>query len=131
MVLLICSTLLVGILLISPVRPDEAGLRIFHIELPPICSFQALFDLPCPGCGLTRSLVAAAHGDLAGSWAWHRLGAVTLLYILLQALFRLGMFMTPSRTVRVFGSGGWLNRGMIALAVLFGANWFLTLTLLI
>jgi len=129
-VLFVCASLLAGILLLSPVHPGGPGLHIFHLELPPACTFRALFDLPCPGCGLTRSLVAAAHGDLADSWTFHRLGALTLLYILLQAGYRLGMLTTPSRTVRLFGDGGRLNRGIIALAALFGGNWLLNLALL-
>jgi hypothetical protein len=31
------------------------------------CLLQALAGLPCPGCGVTRSLLALAGGDVAGA----------------------------------------------------------------
>jgi len=37
------------------------------VRLP--CLFEAMFDLECPGCGLTRALQALLHGDLAAAWA--------------------------------------------------------------
>ncbi len=33
------------------------------------CLLQALTGLPCPGCGITTSLLALGRGDVAASWA--------------------------------------------------------------
>ena len=44
------------------------------LPFPP-CPFKLLFHLPCPGCGLTRSLAALWHGDLLVSFRYHPLGA--------------------------------------------------------
>ena len=52
-------------------QPDEGG-AIAH--LPALCPFHALTGLPCPLCGLTRSIVCCAHGHLAQSFAFHPLG---------------------------------------------------------
>jgi len=41
----------------------------------PPCLSRVLFRLPCPACGLTRSLVALWHADLAESLRYHPLGA--------------------------------------------------------
>ncbi|WP_137294576.1 DUF2752 domain-containing protein [Nocardioides dongxiaopingii] len=41
-----------------------------------ICPFRRVTGLPCPGCGLTRSWVDLAHGDLAGAWAMNPFGIV-------------------------------------------------------
>lgn len=37
-------------------------------DLLPGCAFRALAGLPCPTCGITRSLVSLAHGDLAAAF---------------------------------------------------------------
>lgn len=39
-----------------------------------LCLTRALFGVPCPFCGMTRSFVALAHGDLAGAFASHPAG---------------------------------------------------------
>jgi hypothetical protein len=36
-----------------------------------ICMLRRLFDLPCPGCGMTRAFAALARGDLATALAFH------------------------------------------------------------
>ena len=130
-VLVACGAILSGALLISPVSPTSPRLTLFSWGLPSTCSFYNLTGLPCPGCGLSRSMVAAAHGDLAGSWDHHRLGALTLFYVLLQLLFRIGMLTAPAVTRQLLGGGTWLNRGLIVLAVLFGINWVTSLALLL
>ena len=128
-VLLICTAIIGAALMLSPAGP--AGLRLFSFQLPPTCSFLDLTGLPCPGCGLTRSVVASVHGDLAGSWGFHRLGALTVLYILIQVVFRIGVLFFPVGTAAIFGTGAWLNRGLIVLAVLYGINWLISLALLL
>ncbi len=45
----------------------------------PICVSRALFHLPCPGCGLTRSLTAIWHGDLLLSFRYHPMGLPTFV----------------------------------------------------
>jgi hypothetical protein len=54
------------------------------LPLPETCWSRSLLGIPCPGCGLTRSLVCLAHGDWRGSLAMHRLGIVMALAIVAQ-----------------------------------------------
>jgi preprotein translocase subunit SecG len=122
-VLSICSVILIGALLLSPAESGEGHLTIGSITLPDTCTFKNLTGLPCPGCGLTRSLVAAAHGDLRDSFHHHRLGLLTLLYVLLQFVFRIGAIAAPALTLRIFGPEKYLNRGIVILAALFLLNW--------
>jgi len=126
-VLFVCTAIFAAALILSPGGPGGGQVHLFSIQLPETCSFLDLTGLPCPGCGLTRSVVAAAHGNLAASWEFHRLGALTLFYILLQAVFRLGILLFPQGAAAVFGNGAWLNRGLIGLAILYGINWLITL----
>lgn len=58
-----------------------------HIEDGPvICPFRALTGLPCPGCGLTRSWVYAAHGWWRESFAANPFGLVVVVGILALAV---------------------------------------------
>lgn len=60
-----------------------------RVELPPLCASRALFDIECPGCGLTRSFVALAAGDIRESWHLHRLGWLLALAVVGQIPYRL------------------------------------------
>lgn len=45
---------------------------------PVICPFRLMTGLPCPGCGLTRSWVHLAHGQMSDAWAANPFGVVTM-----------------------------------------------------
>jgi hypothetical protein len=72
------------------------ALRIFPLPqggallgLPTLCPFRLLTTLPCPGCGVTRSLVYCAHGEWQAALAFHPLGL--LCYGALWCLFAVGV----------------------------------------
>lgn len=46
---------------------------------PELCPFARMTGLPCPACGLTRSWVALAHGDLAASFTVNAFGPLFLM----------------------------------------------------
>jgi hypothetical protein len=60
-----------------------------HWPLPPSCLSRTLFGVSCPGCGLTRSFIYLAHGDLQASWQAHHLGWLLALAVVLQFPYRL------------------------------------------
>jgi len=43
-------------------------------ELGGLCWFRSVFHIDCPFCGMTRSFVALAHGDLAAALRFHPAG---------------------------------------------------------
>ncbi len=45
-----------------------------------ICVFKSLTNLPCPGCGMTRSFVYFAHADLLNSFLIHPFGAILFFF---------------------------------------------------
>jgi hypothetical protein len=59
------------------------------LTLPTVCGSRLLFGIDCPGCGLTRSFVALAKGDLAASFRYHHLGWVLALAVLAQIPYRI------------------------------------------
>ena len=44
-----------------------------HVSL---CMFQVATGRPCPGCGMTRSMLRLSQGDLVASLRFHPLGIV-------------------------------------------------------
>jgi preprotein translocase subunit SecG len=122
-VLFICLAILIGALMLSPSDTREGHLSIGSLTLPETCTFKKLTGLPCPGCGLTRSMVAAVHGDVKQSLHHHRIGLLTLLYVLLQFVYRIGAIAAPALALRIFGPEKYLNRFIVILGALFLLNW--------
>jgi hypothetical protein len=84
----------VGIVLLSAVlRVDAAGRGylpgLANHPLPATCPSRVLLHVDCPGCGLTRSFIATAHGQFARAYAFHRVGPLLFLLVLLQIPLRL------------------------------------------
>jgi hypothetical protein len=46
---------------------------------PNLCPFRMSTGLPCPGCGMTRSVVRLLHGDVSASLWFHPLGPLLVL----------------------------------------------------
>lgn len=53
---------------------------------PILCPFRLLTGIPCPACGLTRSWVHLAHGDLATSLSSHPVGPALMALTMLAAV---------------------------------------------
>lgn len=68
-----------------------AGL-VLAILLPPhgaglaMCWMESATGVPCPGCGMTRSLACAARGMFAESWSYHPFGLFVLALFLFTAI---------------------------------------------
>ena len=55
--------------------PDGLGVTV--------CWFKSCFGLPCPGCGLTRSVTCISHLEFVKAWNYHPFGPV--IYVLFVA----------------------------------------------
>lgn len=70
-VVLILATVSLAALVIArawPVQSVTSG--------EPTCLIRVLFGLPCPGCGMTRSWVHAAHGDVLTAFEYNLFGPI-------------------------------------------------------
>lgn len=57
-----------------------AWLYVVGVALPlPPCPFRYFTGIPCPTCGMTRSLLALAHGDFIHAVAEHLFGPLVFL----------------------------------------------------
>src|SRR5579859_5366978 len=59
-----------GLLLAVVSPPQGSGIAV--------CWWKGCTGLPCPGCGLTRSLSCGLRGMFQESWNYHPLGLVIL-----------------------------------------------------
>ena len=69
-----------GVLLLAALLP--AGWR----SPVPLCAFNALTGLDCPGCGMTRAFLLVGHGRLAEATAAHPLAVPAFLVVAAMAL---------------------------------------------
>ena len=122
-ILAVCFLILLFSILLTPSESPDGPLYIGNFPVPHTCIFKNLTGLPCSGCGLSRSMVEAAHGNLKQSFHYHRLGLLTLVYVLVQFIYRIGAITVPALAVRILGPEKYINRGLIVLAALFFLNW--------
>lgn len=83
-----------------------AGVLDATAQGPWPCTLRAVTGLPCPLCGLTRSVAAAGGGDLAASFERHPLGlpALALAAALLAALARGRPVRMPSAALGILAA---------------------------
>lgn len=69
-VLVLAAISLVGLVIARawPVPSVESG--------DPTCLMRILFNLPCPGCGMTRAWVHTAHGNLGTAFEYNLFGPI-------------------------------------------------------
>lgn len=52
--------------------------------IPEICTLHTRFGVDCPGCGLTRSFIHLAHGNLRAAWSLNPVGLLMFAFITSQ-----------------------------------------------
>jgi hypothetical protein len=68
---------------------ERIAIKWLNVDLPPLCGSRAIFDIACPGCGLTRSFVSLAAGDVHASLQFHRLGWLLAAAVVGQIPYRI------------------------------------------
>ena len=97
------------------------------LPLPP-CMFHELTGHSCLTCGLTRSLLAAARGNLSASLEYHMMGPVLLLVLFTAIVWLTTEALTgkprsagaggkPLRTALIVFASVWITYGGIRLVL--------------
>ena len=100
---------------------------------PGLCLVKAATGLPCPSCGVTRSLLALGAGDLAGAVTANPLGLVAAALLVIVPLWMIVDALRSEESLyRAYRAGeGFLLRkpwaAGVAVAVV-AANWIWNIT---
>ena len=115
--------LALAVLAILPLAANlYASLRVGANSFPlPTCSVLQHTGKRCAGCGLTRSVLAFYNGDLELSHAWHPLGYVFVLWLLLELMLRPFCFAVDSVWLPWADIGQILVTGFLVKCVLLGS----------
>ncbi|MGY6529920.1 MAG: DUF2752 domain-containing protein [Cyanobacterium sp.] len=72
-------------------------LNITEQESPFSCIILAFTGIPCPGCGLTRSFLAMAHGSIWDSFYHHLFGPLLFIAFIISSLHLLLEILTKKK----------------------------------
>jgi Protein of unknown function (DUF2752) len=97
-------------------RADETRVYLAGRPLDLPCSFRAATGLPCPTCGLTRSVVMSLHGEFARAWSMAPGGpaAVAGLAAFAMAMLALAFIQWAGAENRNAFARLWIRRGALA-----------------
>lgn len=117
-----------SILLLSLVLRVEGDVQVvlpvLGRPLPEMCWSRSWLQLPCPGCGLTRSFISLAQGDITSAWRYNPAGLYLFALLVFQLPYRAAQ-LAWIRWGRPEISVGWLGFAAVWLApVLLLAQWF-------
>ena len=87
-ILVLSAGVLLAALLLAVTREGHVKLPLVGIAMPWGCVWRQVTGLDCPGCGLTRCFVAAAHGNFAAALKFHPMGAVLFVAVVAQLPYR-------------------------------------------
>ncbi len=109
-----------GVLLTATILQlhSTTGIRLpgWQTPLPEICMTHRLFQVPCPGCGLTRSTLAMVRGDLPAALEFNPAGPFVFALIASQVPLRLYALWRIRRGLRVVPfPGGFAALGLVVL----------------
>jgi hypothetical protein len=72
-------------------RADEEHVFVLGRPIEWVCALRSRFGLPCPTCGLTRSVVMSLHGEWARAWRMAPVGPVAVIGLVAFAIAMLAL----------------------------------------
>lgn len=107
-------------------KPEVAG-HGTHQQLGlPACPSAAIFDRPCPGCGLTTSWTNTLHGQFAAAFQDHWLGPFLYIVFTLSAFACIYGWYAGKKFVTDNKAGNWFLGSIAVLVMVYGVARFAT-----
>ncbi|WP_196349502.1 DUF2752 domain-containing protein [Planctopirus limnophila] len=119
---------------LSTIVPDVVNTTDgqFYWPFPHACMSRRLFDIDCPGCGLTRSTIKTLQGQWLAGFKRHHWGWLAAFVLILQIPYRI-LSLSGSSLVRQPWQEPWLARciswGIPLLALVITGEWILQKTI--
>jgi len=129
---LVMACVVVAASLAFTVRGEEHVIvPVLNKALPGTCTFRRFTGLPCPGCGMTRSFISIAHGQLADAWRFNPAGVVFFAVVAFQIPYRIYQIARIRRGLaehRFVAADGWVLVGVVAILLV---QWICAMTALL
>ncbi len=107
----------------------QVHLPFWKKPLPPSCTAQLLFGIPCPSCGMTRGMISMGHGHWQQAWQFNP--AAVFLFVFLVVLIPWHLYqLSRIRCGRRPWGNLWNFSPLIVLLIAMVAQWFVKLRLL-
>jgi Protein of unknown function (DUF2752) len=72
-------------------RADAERVYVLGRPIEWVCALRSRFGLPCPTCGLTRSVVMSLHGEFGEAWQLAPVGPVVVFGMMTFAVAMLAL----------------------------------------
>jgi hypothetical protein len=86
-----CVTLADALAARCLLRADQEHVFVLGRPIEWVCALRSRYGLPCPTCGLTRSVVMSLHGDFGAAWRMAPVGPVAVFGMIAFALAMLAL----------------------------------------
>ncbi|MFK7769095.1 MAG: DUF2752 domain-containing protein [Mariniblastus sp.] len=120
-----------GILLASMLMSSQGETGVYlpglSTPMPPTCASRRLFDLECPGCGMTRAFISISHGQFARAWKFNPASFIVYAFAAAQIPWHL-MQIWRLRTNRLPVAWTWTYFIPIFIVIVMLSAWIWKLT---
>ncbi len=106
-------------------RADEEHVFVLGRPIAWVCALRARFGLPCPTCGITRSVVMSLHGEFARAWRIAPVGPAAVIGAIAFAFAMLALAWAQwsGRSAEEALAGVWLRKAALIYAAGVVAIW--------
>ena len=104
---------------------DEERVFVLGRPIEWVCALRSRFGLPCPTCGMTRSVVMSLHGEFGRAWRIAPAGPVAVIGLVAFAIAMLALAWVQWARVNEWEAQvrGWISKTAVIYAAGAVAIW--------